>query len=197
MSLLFLVRLIKVCLNSTHAPSVHNSVFSLMHTWERWDSRFVFFWGGISNISFIITGARQQDWGSAWKCSIGPRQGNHSQGYGWLTCQLRRGLNIKHSGHQTWNCAALICMYNSSISQHLSKEMRHYLKMNEQAAINNPLSYSRWFSGFSCLLHLLCHGFSTETNCWFFRLLWLVEIIIFLINCWISIISDTPDSWHN
>lgn len=79
-----------------------------------------------------------------------PDKGMDSQGHALLTWPLRKGLNMEHSGHQTWDCATLICMYNSSISQHLGQEMRLSLSSNE----HKPHSYSRGLSGYlfiSCL----------------------------------------------
>lgn len=82
-----------------------------------------------------------------------PDKGMDGQGHALLTWPLRKGLNMEHSGHQTWDCAALICMNNSSISQHLGQEMRLSLSSNE----HKPHSYSRGLSGFSiCSSPLPC-----------------------------------------
>lgn len=112
-----------------------------------------FWWEGICITSSIITGPRQDglNGGNAWNCAIGPRQGNHSQGHTLLTWHLKQGLDVMCSADVE---LCLICMYNSSISQHLSQEMRLSLSSNEWPGCreHKPHSYSRGVSGF-------CHSF--------------------------------------
>ena len=112
---------------------MHNfsSLFSLLGTW---DSRLVFefFQGEISNISFIITGSRQVNLN-------GEMLESHNEGHALLKWHLRKNLDTEDSGHQKWNCVALIFMYDNSIGQHVGQKMRLSLSSNEQATVNTRL----------------------------------------------------------
>lgn len=117
------------------------------------------------------------EWGSAWKCSVRPRQEpQFLKMLYWtqtrtavLTWHLKKGLSVEHSRHETVNCVTLICMYNNSISQHLSKEMRLSLS-NEWTSYSEQASFL--FMTIEWLFHVCSSPLSwfpyLNRNCSFF-----------------------------
>lgn len=111
----------------------------------------------IGNISLIITGDRQVDLnGGMLETVLLDLDG---KGITVKDMHYLHGtwesLDMEHSGHQKWNCAALICMYSSSISQRLSQEMRLSLSLqiSEQAAVNTSLILIQEDWVVLCFLH--------------------------------------------
>lgn len=156
-SLLFLVRPSKVLfeLNScTLSTQLQQFVFFAALMRFKVSIWFFFLGGGgrTSSISLIITGPRQVDLNGEKLETVvlNPDKEITVKDTHYLYGTWE-SLYMEHSGHQQWICAALICMYYSSISQHLSQEMRLSLSLNEPTGDceHKPHSYSAGLIGFS------------------------------------------------
>lgn len=127
-------------------------------------AKIFFFLGWFSNITFISTGARQQDLNEEVLDSA------------LVDPDKRTAVKNMHCAHGTWGKVWMLstvdtrqwtvppwfaCITTQSVSISARKWGFHCCQMNEQAAANKPHSYSWLLSGFFLPVHLLCHGFPT------------------------------------